>query len=224
MNYDDYCFDDEGVPPINPSQELAQGFALNALMLNRKLFDDGKIESLDGEDGNLYRLVTSQIVAFSFERQVGYFLDQLSQWVTSPIERNFFHALVVVNLALLGLPMKVWYEDNAIWLHTNLLRGGLEPLIVHLQYKFLKYKLDFLLEYGHTKLAVECDSPVYHSQRKAVRRDHRKDQELQKQKIAVFRFTGGELHRNPIPCAKTAIEYLVRNGFVWRGSSHAKGG
>jgi len=202
------------------SRELAQGFAMQTMMVNPNLFDVNRVGELSGVEDAPFRDATTKMLAHYFEKQVAYFLHQVDQIIKSPIEKNFMHGLVVYVGAALGTPIQIVYDEQTYWLHTSVLTSGrVEPLYVYPQYPFHKYKLDFLLSYAQRKLAVECDGRKYHNATKTIRKDNRKDLQLQSENIPVVRFTGQELYQTPLDCARQAVEFLMRSGFVWKSGS-----
>lgn len=63
------------------------------------------------------------------------------------------------------------------------------------------YRADILIEVGAHRLVVECDGATYHNSADAVQRDKRRDRFFAIQGIAVMRFTGAEINRDPRGCA-----------------------
>lgn len=60
-------------------------------------------------------------------------------------------------------------------------------------------------------LVVECDGHDFHEHTKEqAARDRARDRHLFLKKYPVFRFTGSELWRDPIGCAKQAVSYFER--------------
>lgn len=63
------------------------------------------------------------------------------------------------------------------------------------------YRADILIEDGERKLIVECDGAAFHNSPKAVDHDRRRDRYCATQGIAVMRFSGTEIKRDPRGCA-----------------------
>lgn len=63
------------------------------------------------------------------------------------------------------------------------------------------YRADILIEAAGKRLVVECDGAAYHNTPEAVQRDKRRDRFFVTQGIAVMRFTGKEIQRDPRGCA-----------------------
>jgi very-short-patch-repair endonuclease len=107
-------------------------------------------------------------------------------------------------------------------------------LIIAPQAEIAKYRVDFLLtlvvrmisidyvEYppgvvGHEdaqgrvvkELVVECDGHDFHDRTKQqASRDRARDRELQLRDLAVVRFTGSDIFRDPFRCADQALDVL----------------
>lgn len=64
------------------------------------------------------------------------------------------------------------------------------------------YRADIIVEAPSGKwLAVEADGAQYHNTKEAVARDKRRDRYFAIQGVAVMRFTGAEINRDPRGCA-----------------------
>lgn len=63
------------------------------------------------------------------------------------------------------------------------------------------YRLDIVVETAGRRLCVECDGAAFHTSLEAVERDKRRDRFCVTQGMAVMRFTGAEIHRDPRGCA-----------------------
>lgn len=59
--------------------------------------------------------------------------------------------------------------------------------------------------------AIECDGHDFHERTKdQARRDRSRDRELQARGFRVFRFTGSEIFKDPMKCAREVYEALVK--------------
>lgn len=63
------------------------------------------------------------------------------------------------------------------------------------------YRADILIECAGQKLVVECDGAAFHNEPDQIARDKRRDRFCATQGIAVMRFTGAEITRDPRRCA-----------------------
>jgi hypothetical protein len=63
------------------------------------------------------------------------------------------------------------------------------------------YRADILIETGGRRLVVECDGAAFHGSPEQVERDKRRDRYCAARGIAVMRFTGAEINRDPRRCA-----------------------
>ena len=93
--------------------------------------------------------------------------------------------------------------------YKSYMRAGDNILIP--QYRVSGYRLDFLLMHHLTggrywKAAIECDGHVFHEKTKEqAARDKARDRAIATENIAVFRFTGSEIHRDAFACAAEII-------------------
>ncbi len=74
------------------------------------------------------------------------------------------------------------------------------------------YRVDFafyaVAKGGVKKLVVECDGHDFHERTKEqARKDRSRDRRLQELGYQVFRFTGSEIHADPMKCALQIIRW-----------------
>lgn len=69
------------------------------------------------------------------------------------------------------------------------------------QAKIGPYRADILIESRGCRLVVEADGAAFHNSIEQVERDKRRDRYCVTQGIAVMRFTGREIQRDPRGCA-----------------------
>lgn len=119
----------------------------------------------------------------------------------SPIERSMLAALITGAWSGFGtIPPRV---HNGMNKEEMLPKGD---VVIVPQMAFLRYRLDFavVLEIaGHQKIvAIECDGADFHNdyKREKMRVDY-----LQSWGIPVFKFTGSEIHAEPLAAAHKAI-------------------
>lgn len=77
-------------------------------------------------------------------------------------------------------------------------------VIVVPQYQWEGYRIDFaiLSEYLDRPVFIECDGHDFHERTKEqASRDRSKDRKIQEAGMAVLRFTGSEIYRDPGHCA-----------------------
>lgn len=63
------------------------------------------------------------------------------------------------------------------------------------------YRADIMVESRGNRLVIECDGSAFHTSRDQVEYDKRRDRFFVTQGLAVMRFTGREIHRDPRGCA-----------------------
>jgi very-short-patch-repair endonuclease len=135
--------------------------------------------------------------------------------VDSPIEEAFLWALTGTALSRC---MEV--ELTKGWV----IGDGPERLVIEPQAKVRRYRVDFRLGFvshmtndGAPKSAemfVECDGHDYHERTKAqAAKDRSRDRVLQTMGMPVFRFTGSEIFKDPLACARQVLDELDARAF-----------
>jgi very-short-patch-repair endonuclease len=75
-----------------------------------------------------------------------------------------------------------------------------------------RYRADFVLTAFGVKprtVVVECDGHDYHERTKEqAQRDRSRDRAMQRLGLQVLRFTGSEIHRDPMRCAHEAMAHI----------------
>ena len=78
------------------------------------------------------------------------------------------------------------------------------------QYQMEDFRVDFALFWrgGHL-IVVECDGHDFHERTaEQAERDRSRDRMLQKRNIAILRFTGREVYRDPFKCAEEIYRFV----------------
>jgi very-short-patch-repair endonuclease len=97
--------------------------------------------------------------------------------------------------------------------------GPIEPHIegtsLFCQKNIKNYRVDFLAVVHYRDrtryISIECDGHDYHERTKEqARRDRQRDRDLKQHGIEVIRFTGSEIHRDPLTCAEELAQQLAR--------------
>lgn len=127
----------------------------------------------------------------------------------SPVERALFNALVIVGIDRFGtVALRGRGEVQLI-----AFASGERNLIIAPQWRLLDYEIDFMVIGGERALAavdgvtkpyvaVECDGHEFHEKTKEqASADKRRDREIQKQRVPVFRFSGADIWRDVFECA-----------------------
>lgn len=150
------------------------------------------------------------------ERMEGRLTDLPFAWDSqSPIETMFGCALVMELEARLD----VWSgveEVSFSRVHGEALEQVALPpvqgIFCFYQVKIGEYRVDFLvairtLELGTGYFAVELDGHDFHEKTKdQVARDKSRDRYLQSRGVAVFRFSGSEVWKDPAGCAGALLD------------------
>jgi very-short-patch-repair endonuclease len=116
-------------------------------------------------------------------------------------------------------------DDSGSWQswYSKLYKGWPEIPDCHVRGTYLitqavvgEYRADFLLLYAHPLrrlaksrfLVIECDGHDYHERTKEqAQRDKERDRWMVTQGITVLRFTGSEIWRDAIRCAREVAEH-----------------
>lgn len=72
------------------------------------------------------------------------------------------------------------------------------------------FRADILVTDGDRRLVVEADGAEFHNSPEQVERDKRRDRFCATQGIAVMRFTGAEITRDPRGCAAEVGLWILR--------------
>lgn len=119
----------------------------------------------------------------------------------SPIEEAFLLALYALNDSA---PIFEFVGETGRPLHTGYAFARVTP-----QVKVAGYRVDFLVEVGDVKIAVECDGQAYHNSNDQIQRDKVRDRALTVAGLRVMRFTGSEIFRSPCSCAYSLFEAVM---------------
>lgn len=142
--------------------------------------------------------------------------DNWSFGVESPIER----------LMLVGMLRIIPFEEvSAMPLmtceivseksHPKVLERAAEHgcMNIHLQCRLLDWPADFVLScpsISAKKIIIECDGHDFHERTKEqASRDRSRDRAAQGAGHMMLRYTGSEIYRDPLGCARAAIKALA---------------
>ena len=92
------------------------------------------------------------------------------------------------------------------WLHHN----DFDHVDVGTQVPFGPYRADMMVSIGDDRLVVEADGAQWHSGSEAIRHGEARDRFCAVVGIAVMRFTGTEILRDPRGCAAQIGAWIVR--------------
>lgn len=129
----------------------------------------------------------------------------------SPIEKKLLLAIWDVGFFKKSEASgKRWSDGTEI---TIAARSG--QVLLLQQVKWGSYRLDFGVwdqdRGDRLSIAIECDGFDYHERTKEqARRDRSRDRELTTSGVEVLRFTGSEIHADPVACAKEIAYAFIR--------------
>lgn len=111
----------------------------------------------------------------------------------SPIEEMFY-------IACLGLAVKLGNSDFIL--------QPQEEIEVNNKH----YRADFLYVHKDYKLVIECDGHEFHEKTKEqVIKDNEQDYNLKQAGYDVLHFSGSQIYKNPVDCAKKTLRYIHLN-------------
>lgn len=175
--------------------------------------EEGHCSFREGEDNNFNLMLNHHIA-----NTVGFLselYDASMARCESPIEKRFLDSL-------LFLCIQQTFEIKLQGEYIGVIEGGF-PITVRItpQWQFGKYRCDFYIEMERpnfgaditqnttTRIAVECDGHDFHERTKEqATRDKERDREMTKGGLKVFRYTGSEIFKDPIKCAKEVLDFL----------------
>jgi len=154
-----------------------------------------------------------QDIAHRASARTDYLHSAVAYHFESPIEQLFFTAIFRAISVHDGATefVETYLGTPSKRLSFPLPEGTLG---VELQYRALDWPADFALFApfpGLKPVIVECDGHDFHERTKEqAARDRSRDRALQAGGFHVLRFTGSEIHREPLKCALEAIRLTER--------------
>lgn len=142
---------------------------------------------------------------------------QMQKRCESPIEEIMLAALLV-ELHDVGSPFLLWN-----WAFQDFSWPG-DPVVptdnvtLFCQATVGEYRADFLLgiwSLGRRRaIVIECDGHDFHERTKAqARRDRQRDRWMTLNDVVVLRFTGSEIHADPLVCAVQVADQFEKTYF-----------
>ena len=191
----------------------------------------GQIVSSEGAD-ELFA-VGWNALAHAYTNKALRHLETLTSTAESPIERAMLFALCIAGHEA---------AENVRYKKGGYLFGDVDAmpdvLTIEPQAQLGEYRVDFLLTYegavpdfAHKRklkdgmeipgvkevtvhLIVECDGHDYHDRSKEqASRDRQRDRELKKLGYEVFRYTGADIWKDALKCAREAVQLLNTNAW-----------
>jgi very-short-patch-repair endonuclease len=143
--------------------------------------------------------------------------ENWSDGITSPIERLMLIGMYSViphdEIALMPLlKFEVISTDKS---HPMQVARAAEhgTLVIQPQYRLLDWPADFVLScpsISQKRVVIECDGHDFHERTKEqAARDRARDRAVQAQGHIMLRYTGSEIYRDPLGCARNALKTLA---------------
>lgn len=143
-------------------------------------------------------------------------MDQCAWGTDSPIEHLFY-------MALSAWAVRPWarHKFQQIGLARGSLPERLECNILYVQTQVAligDWPVDFVLRLQGDRyvcFVVECDGHEFHERTKEqAARDRSRDRQLQANGIPILRFTGSEIYRDPVRCARETYGMLEERAYT----------
>lgn len=187
----------------------------------------------ESDEGELFR-VGWNTLAHAYTVKALRHLEELVGAAESPIEQAMLFALTVAAHEL---------ASNVRYRKGEHVFGDFDDMpdsiLIEPQARLGEYRVDFLLMYHEcitdfdrneklkdgteipgvkdviAHLIVECDGHDFHDRSKEqASRDRERDRELKKLGYEVFRYTGADIWKSPLGCAREAVQVLTES--VWK--------
>jgi very-short-patch-repair endonuclease len=137
--------------------------------------------------------------------------------MTSPIERLMLIGMYsVISQEEIGLFPLIKFEIiSSDKPHPMQAARAAEhgTLVIRPQYRFLDWPADFVLSCPSVSkkiVVVECDGHDFHERTKEqAAKDRARDRAVQAQGHIMLRYTGSEIYRDPLGCARNALKTLA---------------
>lgn len=137
--------------------------------------------------------------------------------VDSPIERlmliGIYSLIPHQELDISPLMTCEIVSENS---HPAILERAAERgcLVIQMQHRLLDWRADFVLScpsISGKKVIIECDGHDFHERTKEqAARDRSRDRAAQEAGHMMLRYTGSEIYRDPLGCARAALKALAK--------------
>jgi hypothetical protein len=168
------------------------------------------------------QLVDHLTAEITFECEV---YERVDNYGTTPIERLFGASLVLQTRYVRDSWFKqvmIVNDDNVDRVKTR--KDAHDFLFIHKQAQLPGWRVDYVIHVygsrlrdpssgivGWRKLIVECDGHDFHERTKEqAAKDRARDREAQTNGYEIFRFTGSELWKDPMACAKQVLDWAEK--------------
>lgn len=96
---------------------------------------------------------------------------------------------------------------------TRAVLGELGGPCLRVQRPICGFTADFVIEPGarnpeRRTVVIECDGHEWHSDRKRMARDRKRDRDIQKAGHVILRFTGSQIVNDPKACALEVVQFI----------------
>jgi very-short-patch-repair endonuclease len=143
--------------------------------------------------------------------------DMWDKGVDSPIERlmliGIYSLIPLQELDVMPLLTCEILSENS---HPSVTERAAERgcLVIQMQNRILDWPADFVLScpsISEKKVIIECDGHDFHERTKEqAARDRSRDRAAQEAGHMMLRYTGSEIYRDPLGCARAAVKALAK--------------
>ncbi|WP_315833926.1 DUF559 domain-containing protein [Bradyrhizobium prioriisuperbiae] len=152
-------------------------------------------------------------------------MERIDNYGTTPIERLFGAAVVLHTRHVRDSWFKQVMFVTAVQAEAvKRRRDAKEWIFIQKQAQLPGWRVDYIFNVyggrirepnsgipGWRKLIVECDGHDFHERTKEqASKDRGRDREAQTSGFEIFRFTGSELWRDPMGCAKQVMDWAEK--------------
>lgn len=139
------------------------------------------------------------------------FLTTLNEWIIENIlliSFVLFLAIFILNFTVKKATRKYSPGKELLKCESPIEELLMNALIekgykVYTQERCGIYRIDLSIHNYKRKIAIECDGEAYHSSKKQLMHDRKKDKYLRRNKWIVLRFSGSEIYRDRDMCIQT---------------------
>jgi very-short-patch-repair endonuclease len=157
-------------------------------------------------------MLCAQLAAVASDNaQMAY--DNWEDGVESPIERllliGMYSLVTIDDIKIYPIVNCELTSTDNINQHQATRIANYGTLHIQMQHKLLDWKADFVLScpsISKKKAIIECDGHNFHERTKEqAARDRSRDRAAQEAGYMMLRYTGSEIYRDPLGCAKSAL-------------------
>lgn len=138
-------------------------------------------------------------------------MEDIRQWIGSQASPQCESPIEMLLLSAL------YYEAGSELIGRFASMSVRQPVLplfkIRPQHPIGPYRVDIAVIGEHVRVVVECDGHEFHERTKEqAAKDKSRDRYLTAEEWLVLRFTGSEIHRNPLACAYEVVRLIEGSG------------